>query len=84
MIKIQGSVWSRLGTKVTAVEFLTSIGGVGIDGEVSQAFQKILTKQGIEFKLGTKVTGAQKSGGVIKVGVEDVKNSDKKEEVFVI
>lgn len=66
---------------MTAVEFLSTIGGIGIDGDVSQNFQKILTKQGLEFKLGTKVTGAQKTGGVIKVGVEDVKNPDKKEEV---
>lgn len=76
-----GSVWSRLGADVTAVEFLTSIGGIGIDGEVAKSFQKILTKQGLKFKLGTKVTGASKSGGVIKVSVEDVQNPDKKEEL---
>ncbi|KAB0798824.1 hypothetical protein PPYR_06704 [Photinus pyralis] len=74
-----GSVWKRLGSEVTAVEFLGSIGGVGIDGEVSQSFQKILEKQGLKFKLGTKVTGATKSGSTIKVSVEDVKNPDKKE-----
>ena len=74
-------MWSRLGADVTAVEFLTSIGGVGIDGEVSKSFQKILTKQGFKFKLGTKVTGAQKTGGIIKVSVEEVNNPDKKEEV---
>jgi len=76
-----GSVWKRLGSEVTAVEFLSSIGGVGIDGEVSKAFQKILAKQGIKFKLGTKVTGAEKSGEVIKVKLEDAKNPDKKEEL---
>jgi dihydrolipoamide dehydrogenase len=76
-----GSVWSRLGADVTAVEFLTTIGGVGIDGEVAKTFQKILTKQGLKFKLGTKVTGAQKSGGLVKVSIEDAKNPDKKEEV---
>ncbi|XP_022920870.1 dihydrolipoyl dehydrogenase, mitochondrial [Onthophagus taurus] len=76
-----GSVWSRLGAEVTAIEFMTSIGGVGIDGEVSKTFQKILGKQGLQFKMGTKVTGATKSGGVIKVSVEDVKNPDKKEEL---
>lgn len=80
---IQGSVWSRLGAEVTAVEFLNSIGGVGIDGEVAKTFQKVLTKQGIKFKLGTKVTSAQKTGGAIKVNVEDVKNPDKKEEVSI-
>ena len=76
-----GSVWSRLGAEVTAIEFLTSIGGIGIDGEVAKTFQKILTKQGLKFRMGTKVTGAQKTGSTIKVNVEDVKNSDKKEEV---
>lgn len=76
-----GSVWSRLGAEVTAVEFMDSIGGVGIDGEVSKTFQKVLTKQGMLFKLGTKVVGAQKTGGGIKVAVEDVKNPDKKEEL---
>lgn len=79
-----GSVWSRLGAEVTAVEFLTTIGGVGIDGEVAKTFQKILTKQGLKFKLGTKVTGAQKSGGLVKVSIEDAKNPDKKEEVRMV
>nr|WEF42436.1 dihydrolipoamide dehydrogenase E3 subunit [Rhyzopertha dominica] len=76
-----GSVWSRLGADVTAVEFLNSIGGAGIDGEVAQTFQKVLTKQGLKFKLGTKVTSAQKTGGAIKVSVEDVKNPEKKEDL---
>lgn len=74
-------MWSRLGAEVTAVEFLNSIGGVGIDGEVSKSFQKILAKQKINFKLGTKVTGASKSGGSVKVAVENVKDPSKKEEV---
>lgn len=47
-----GSVWSRLGAEVTAVDFLDVIGGVGMDGEVAKSFQKILTKQGLKFKLG--------------------------------
>ncbi|KAG5894167.1 hypothetical protein JTB14_001862 [Gonioctena quinquepunctata] len=74
-----GSVWSRLGSEVTAVEFMPTIGGVGIDGEVAKSFQKILTKQGLNFKLGTKVTGATKEGDVIKVNIEDVKDSNKQE-----
>ncbi|KAJ8918622.1 hypothetical protein NQ315_013128 [Exocentrus adspersus] len=74
-----GSVWSRLGAEVTAVEFLPTIGGVGIDGEVAKSFQKILTKQGLQFKLSTKVTGAEKSGGIIKVSIEDAKDPNKKE-----
>lgn len=80
---MQGSVWSRLGSKVTAVEFMTQIGGLGIDGEMAKQFQRILTKQGVQFKLGTKVVGAQKSGGKIVVTVENVKDS-KKEEVFFV
>ncbi|XP_033223650.1 dihydrolipoyl dehydrogenase, mitochondrial [Belonocnema kinseyi] len=74
-----GSVWQRLGSEVTAVEFLSSIGGVGIDAEVSKTLQKVLSKQGVNFKLGTKVTGATKSGSEIQVSVEDVKDPSKKE-----
>jgi len=76
-----GSVWGRLGSQVTAVEFLSTIGGIGIDGEVSKQFQRILAKQGMNFKLGTKVTGARKEGSTIKVSVENVKDSAKKEEL---
>ncbi|GBP25785.1 Dihydrolipoyl dehydrogenase [Eumeta japonica] len=65
-----GSVWQRLGADVTAVEFLPSIGGVGIDSEVAKTLQKILTKQGLKFKLTTKVTGARKEGNNIKVDLE--------------
>ncbi|KAK0088098.1 hypothetical protein PV325_013194 [Microctonus aethiopoides] len=74
-----GSVWQRLGSEVTAVEFMTSIGGAGIDGEVSKTMQKIMTKQGLNFKLGTKVTGAEKVGSEIKVSIEDAKDPSKKE-----
>ncbi|RXG59944.1 Dihydrolipoyl dehydrogenase, mitochondrial [Armadillidium vulgare] len=70
-----GSVWSRLGAEVTAVEFLTAIGGVGIDSEISKAFQRVLTKQGIKFKLGTKVTGATRQGDKVSVTVESVKDA---------
>ncbi|KAH7947978.1 hypothetical protein HPB52_017325 [Rhipicephalus sanguineus] len=76
-----GSVWSRLGAQVTAVEFLGHIGGMGIDMEISKNFQRILTKQGLKFKLSTKVTGATRSGGTIKVSVEDVKDPSKKEDL---
>ena len=50
-----GSVWSRLGSNVTVVEYLDFI-TPGMDREVSNEFQKILTKQGIKFKLNNKVT----------------------------
>lgn len=73
-----------MGAQVTAVEFMPTIGGVGIDGEVSKQFQKILTKQGFGFKLGTKVISANKSGGQILVEVENVKDPSKKETVSII
>jgi len=76
-----GSVWGRLGAEVTAVEFLNSIGGIGIDGEVSKTFQRVLGKQGIKFKLGHKVTGASKEGEIIRVSIENVKDPSKKEEL---
>merc|ERR1711964_567841 len=68
-----GSVWSRLGTKVTVVEFLGQIGGPGMDAEVAKSAQKILKKQGIDFKLNTKVMGGDPSGEKIKLEVEAAK-----------
>jgi len=69
-----GSVWSRLGTKVTVVEFLGQIGGPGMDAEISKSAQKILKKQGIDFKLNTKVIGGEEaSGDKIKLQVEAAK-----------
>ncbi|EYS90797.1 dihydrolipoyl dehydrogenase [Bartonella bacilliformis str. Heidi Mejia] len=67
-----GSVWSRLGAKVTVIEFLDKVLG-SIDGEVSRHFQKIMEKQGIEYKLGTKVTAVAKSGSRAKISFEAVK-----------
>jgi dihydrolipoamide dehydrogenase len=52
-----GSVWRRLGAEVTVVEYLDRI-TPGVDAEVATALQKALTKQGITFRLGAKVTGA--------------------------
>lgn len=66
-------MWSRLGADVTCVEFMSHIGGMGIDMEISKSFQKILTKQGLKFKLDTKVTGAEKTGNNVKVRVESAK-----------
>ena len=59
-----GSVWSRLGAKVTVVEFLDRI-LPGMDGEVAKQFQRILEKQGFTFQLGSKVTKVEtgKKGG---------------------
>lgn len=70
-----GSVWSRLGTKVTVVEYLDKVLG-GMDGEVSRQFQRLMQKQGIDFKLGAKVTGVEKSGNGAKVTFEPVKGGD--------
>ncbi|XP_048863287.1 LOW QUALITY PROTEIN: dihydrolipoyl dehydrogenase, mitochondrial [Brienomyrus brachyistius] len=66
-----GSVWQRLGSQVTAVEFLGHVGGMGIDMEISKNFQRILQKQGMKFKLSTKVMGAAKRpDGQIDVTME--------------
>lgn len=75
-----GSVWSRLGAKVTVVEFLGQIGGPGMDAEIAKQAQKVLKKQGIDFKLNTKVTGGDASGENIKINVEAAKGG-KAEEV---
>ncbi|MDY0871906.1 dihydrolipoyl dehydrogenase [Dongia rigui] len=64
-----GSVWRRLGAKVTVIEFLERIIPT-TDGEIATQFQKILTKQGIEFRLGQKVTGAKTKGAKIDLSVE--------------
>ena len=64
-----GSVWRRLGAQVTVVEFLDHI-LPGLDGEVARQFQRLQEKQGITFKLASKVTGVDKSGKTLKVKVE--------------
>ncbi len=74
-----GSVWKRLGAKVTIVEFLGHVGGMGIDMEVSKQFSKILTKQGLSFKLNTKVLTAERNGSTITVATEGVKDGKKNE-----
>lgn len=70
-----GSVWARLGAKVTVVEYLDTILG-GMDGEVAKQFQRMLAKQGMEFKLGAKVTGVAKSKKGASVTFEPVKGGD--------
>jgi dihydrolipoamide dehydrogenase len=67
-----GSVWARLGAKVTVVEFLDTILG-GMDGEVSKQFQRLLAKQGFDFKLGAKVTGVARQDAGATVTFEPVK-----------
>ena len=64
-----GSVWRRLGAQVTVVEFLDRI-VPGIDLDVAKSFQRLLEKQGIAFKLASKVTGVDASGKKLKATVE--------------
>ena len=64
-----GSVWRRLGTEVTVVEFLDTI-TPGMDKETTDAFFKILKKQGMKFKLSTKVTASEVTGDGVKLTLE--------------
>jgi len=64
-----GSVWRRLGAEVTVVEYLDRI-LPGLDADVARQTQKILTKQGLRFKLGNKVTAIEKAGAARKVSIE--------------
>jgi dihydrolipoamide dehydrogenase len=64
-----GSVWRRLGSEVTVVEFLDRI-TPGLDGEIGKNFQRILGKQGIKFQLSTKVVGVEKTSAGLSVTVE--------------
>jgi len=64
-----GSVWRRLGAEVTVVEFLDRI-VPGMDGEVGKAFERILIKQGIVFRLKTKVTGARIGNDGVTLAIE--------------
>jgi dihydrolipoamide dehydrogenase len=66
-----GSVWKRLGAKVTVLEYLDRI-TPGMDNEVAKQLQKILEKQGIEFKLGVKVTSATANKSGVSVTCESV------------
>ena len=67
------SVWSRLGSEVTVVEFLGQIGGPGMDADIAKNIQKTLGKQGLKFMLSTKVTNGDASGSGVKIDVEAAK-----------
>jgi dihydrolipoamide dehydrogenase len=71
-----GSVWARLGARVTVVEYLDTILG-GMDGDVAKQFQRMLAKQGMTFHLGAKVTGVAKDKRGATVTFEPVKGGDK-------
>ncbi|OYV41239.1 MAG: dihydrolipoyl dehydrogenase [Acidocella sp. 20-61-6] len=70
-----GSVWHRLGAEVTVIEYLDRI-TPGLDTEVSTAFQKVLAKQGLKFKLGHKVTAATVTEGGVELTVEPAKGGN--------
>ncbi len=71
-----GSVWSRLGSDVTVIEYLDYI-TPGMDREISNEFQKILSKQGIKFKMGSKVDSVEDQEDSVKISYTNVKNSKK-------
>ncbi len=64
-----GSVWSRLGSEVTILEFLPQI-AAGFDEDISRYAERLLKRQGLTFHLGTKVTGAKKKGSKLIVSAE--------------
>lgn len=64
-----GTVWRRLGSKVTVLEYLPRI-LPGTDSQIAKEAQKILTKQGMEFRLGAKVQQVTADGGSCKVEIE--------------
>jgi dihydrolipoamide dehydrogenase len=67
-----GSVWRRLGAEVTVVEFLDRI-IPGTDNEITKAFERVLTKQGLKFRLGMKVTGATPGNDGVTLTMEPSK-----------
>ena len=75
-----GSVWRRLGAKVTVVEFMDGI-LPGMDGEVRKAAQRLFEKQGMTFKLSSKVTGVDTSAKTLKASVEPAKGEGKAETI---
>ena len=75
-----GSVWSRLGSNVTILEYLDHI-TPGMDKEISSEFMKILTKQGFKFKLNSKVTSVSNKGDQVEVSYTN--NETSKQETIV-
>ena len=69
-----GSVWRRLGAEVTVVEFLDRV-LPGTDGEVAKQAQRILQRQGMTFRLSSKVSGVDSGGDMLKVAVEQAAGS---------
>ncbi len=73
-----GSVWARLGSKVTVVEYLDGICG-NMDKETAKMFQKLLTKQGMTFMLKTKVTASEVTESGVKLSIEPAAGGEKSE-----
>ena len=70
-----GSVWSRLGSEVTVIEYLDRI-TPGMDNEVSAALQKILAKQGLSFSLNSQVVSVTETGSNVSVEVKNRENNE--------
>ncbi|MBE8191275.1 MAG: NAD(P)/FAD-dependent oxidoreductase, partial [Alphaproteobacteria bacterium] len=69
-----GSVWQRLGAQVSVIEYLDRI-APGLDSDIAKAFQRILAKQGINFRLGQKVVAAKSLKSSVKLEIESVHDS---------
>jgi dihydrolipoamide dehydrogenase len=67
-----GSVWLRLGSQVTVIEYLDRL-VPGMDGEIAKTFERVLGKQGMKFRLGTKVTGARRGNDGVTLQLEPAK-----------
>ena len=70
-----GSVWSRLGADVTVVEYLDRV-MPGADDEIAKEAQRVFKKQGLEFRLGQKVTGVERMDDKVKLFMEPAKGGD--------
>jgi dihydrolipoamide dehydrogenase len=73
-----GSVWRRLGSEVTVIEFLDRI-TPGMDGELSRNLQRVLTKQGFVFRLGTKVVAAKRDSAGVTLSLEPAQGGPREE-----
>ena len=73
-----GSVWKRLGADVTVIEYLDRL-VPGMDAEIAKTFERVLGKQGIKFRLGTKVTAARKGNDGVTLTVEPAKGGPAEE-----
>ena len=73
-----GSVWRRLGAQVTVVEFLDRI-VPAMDAEISKQFERILARQGMKFRLGTKVSSARKDKDAVTLTIEPAKGGTAEE-----